>query len=324
MGMAASQARFLGLTARKTNTEYEGQQVNQQRTALANESAGLFNQMLTLTVPVPPTATDYYNMRYTYEQDGQSYEIINYSASAERSGAYDVTVRTAYDVVKYTDVTLNKNLNQVAHTLFKKEDANTGKTVYYMKFGSSSTEYALQGPVVNEKLTADKGLVPPEPGAEIKYYSFNRDGTTYYMTEAEVVNHASETGYNGIMSAYRQDNSKQVQDIPYNGVNLISDSTGKFSYITLPDGSQYELGMEEVTDDAGYDKAMNDYNYQKMLYDKTIADINAKTEVIQSQDRTLELRLKQLDTEQEALQTEMEAVKKVIEKNVENTFKTFA
>ena len=27
MGMAASQARFLGLTARKSNTEYQGQQV---------------------------------------------------------------------------------------------------------------------------------------------------------------------------------------------------------------------------------------------------------------------------------------------------------
>ena len=64
MGMAASQARFLGLTARKTNVEYEGQQVNQQRTVLSNESAGLFNQMLTLQVPTPPSATDYYNTRY--------------------------------------------------------------------------------------------------------------------------------------------------------------------------------------------------------------------------------------------------------------------
>lgn len=36
MGMSASQARFLGLTARKTNVEYEGQQVNQQRTTLSN------------------------------------------------------------------------------------------------------------------------------------------------------------------------------------------------------------------------------------------------------------------------------------------------
>ena len=59
MGMAASQARYLSLTARKTNVEYEGQQVNQERTALANQSAGLFNQMLALEVPTPPSASDY-------------------------------------------------------------------------------------------------------------------------------------------------------------------------------------------------------------------------------------------------------------------------
>jgi len=46
MGMAASQARYLALTARKTNTEWEGQQINQARTALANQSANLFNQLL--------------------------------------------------------------------------------------------------------------------------------------------------------------------------------------------------------------------------------------------------------------------------------------
>ena len=37
MGMSASQARFLSLTARKTNVEYEGQQINQQRTTLSND-----------------------------------------------------------------------------------------------------------------------------------------------------------------------------------------------------------------------------------------------------------------------------------------------
>ena len=34
MGLAASQARFLGLTARKSGVEYQGQQIKQQRTAL--------------------------------------------------------------------------------------------------------------------------------------------------------------------------------------------------------------------------------------------------------------------------------------------------
>ena len=41
MGLAATQARYLGLTARKTNVEFEGQQINQQRTALANQTSNL-------------------------------------------------------------------------------------------------------------------------------------------------------------------------------------------------------------------------------------------------------------------------------------------
>ena len=57
--MAASQARFLGLTARKTNVEYEGQQVNQQRTCLANQSANYYNQLLGMTVPTPPSIADF-------------------------------------------------------------------------------------------------------------------------------------------------------------------------------------------------------------------------------------------------------------------------
>ena len=35
MGLAASQARFLGLTARKSNNEYQAQQLNEQKLMLA-------------------------------------------------------------------------------------------------------------------------------------------------------------------------------------------------------------------------------------------------------------------------------------------------
>ena len=319
MGMAASQARFLGLTARKTNVEYEGQQVNQQRTALSNESAGLFNQMLSLQVPVPPSATDYYNMRYSFEQNGQTYEIVSYTASTTNAGKYDIIVRTALDVVNYTKVVLNNDpQTQVPQTLYSRTDDN-GNTSYYMKFGTSTTEYGLTGPSTNTPLSEANGS-----DANTRYYSYIRDGAYYYMFENDVKLNASEQGCTDKMVAFRQDNSKNVKTEPYTDVSLLADSTGKFSYITLPDGTQYELGLDEVSDDAGYDKAMNDYNYQKMLYDKTIQDINAKTEKIQAQDRSLELRLKQLDTEQEALSKEMEAIQDVIKKDVETTFKTFA
>ena len=68
---------------------------------------------------------------------------------------------------------------------------------------------------------------------------------------------------------------------------------------------------------------MNQYYYDKAQYDKQIQEVNAKIEIIQIQDKNLELKLKQLDTEENAIATEMDAVKKVISKNVESSFKTF-
>ncbi len=52
-------------------------------------------------------------------------------------------------------------------------------------------------------------------------------------------------------------------------------------------------------------------------------DINAKLDIVQQHDKSLELKLKALDTEQDAISNEMDAVKKVVDKNVEGTFKTF-
>lgn len=43
MGMAASQARYLLLTARKSDLEFTGQQINQSRMQLANITNQLFN-----------------------------------------------------------------------------------------------------------------------------------------------------------------------------------------------------------------------------------------------------------------------------------------
>lgn len=48
MGLAASQARFLALTARKSDLELTGQQINQSRMQLANVTNQLFTIMSNL------------------------------------------------------------------------------------------------------------------------------------------------------------------------------------------------------------------------------------------------------------------------------------
>ena len=94
MGMAASQARFLGLTARKTNVEFEGQQINQQRTTLSNQSANYYNQLLGMAVPVPPSVDDYTKTVYTFKDGALSNSIS--SMIAQAGGLYLISYTSSW------------------------------------------------------------------------------------------------------------------------------------------------------------------------------------------------------------------------------------
>ena len=77
MGMSASQARFLSLTARKNNVEFEGQQINQQRTTLSNESASYYSELCNLAVPTPPSIDDYTKVSYTFNDGAMTNTLIS-------------------------------------------------------------------------------------------------------------------------------------------------------------------------------------------------------------------------------------------------------
>lgn len=314
MGMAASQARFLGLTARKTNTEFEGQQVNQQRTSLANESSGLFNQMLTLKVPIPPDTNNFYNMRYTYADGSDNYEITNYAPSTTVDNAFVVNVIKS----NYVDKGYKQTLNTVA---IKQSTTTPGS--WSINVGSSTNAIT---PAQNLPLATEMGIKDSSGNINPNFYKYTDSASNkdYYMSEADFLNYTKSGDYSGSIDQYYYQSTKQTTNEKIDGVTFVDNGNGSFAKITVPGQGTMALSTERVRDDVGYQAAMSDYSYTKDLYDKTIADINAQTSVIQQQDRTLELRLKQLDTEQQALQTEMDAVSKVIDKNIESTFKTFA
>ena len=89
----------------------------------------------------------------------------------------------------------------------------------------------------------------------------------------------------------------------------------RFSFISL---------NQEETDDKAYKDAYNKYEHEKYKYDKKQQEINAKTSIIQQEDKNLELKLTRLDNERNAVNTEIEAVKKVVNDNIEKSFKTFS
>ena len=581
MGMAASQARYLALTARKTNTEYEGQQLNQARLVLANQSADLFNQMLTCSVPTCPDSNDFTTIQYSWS-DGINNEVISdyyQIGTANEEYNYVVTSYRYEDVYtgqqKYLNdpqvqaTTINNftrnpdvdyvvtRLNYIAETQAGKGDdiyvltleRNGGKhhkqleradiadkdvweeldainlrttnvNAHNAYFDAGQWKFALgttieyKNPdydpddttgthgemtsvtvtdtdeypftVVDESNEADmqalkksygglydpnktyyKASLPGTNGGSIVVYICGEDlekaknnqgdaanvemriqDTEVYYTDGKRYVSASElaainissnpivdtlyfhsaennptfTDYQAVgncklymieddeyysdktistaveqmlkdinendapnISAQRlracfDDNGQYISGSLYkftmNGrvyyttpgdldesllsahaenatadntidsqhdklayydaiyVNqkieetkkalLETDGKGRFASVKFEDDSVvYTLNCETILDEDAYADAMNQYYYKQEKYDKAIRDINAKTELIQAQDRTLELRLKKLDTEQNALQTEMEAVKKVISKNVESSFKTF-
>ena len=143
MGMAASQARFLGLTARKTNVEFEGQQINQQRTTLSNQSANYYNDLLGMSVPVPPSVDDYTKTVYTFADGALTNQITamiaqtdgSYIVSYTRQWKDDFSVVSASTSIVNTQDKVNGPYKVGATTLRNMSDAITydigGQTAYY-------------------------------------------------------------------------------------------------------------------------------------------------------------------------------------------------
>lgn len=55
----------------------------------------------------------------------------------------------------------------------------------------------------------------------------------------------------------------------------------------------------------------------------TAQALQARIAAIQAIDKALDLQLRRLDSQREAIQTELDAVKKVVTKNIQTSFKTF-
>jgi hypothetical protein len=464
MGMAASQARFLGLTARKTNIEYEGQQINQQRTALGNQTANYYNQMLGMKVPVPPAIDDYTKTIYSFE-DGSLKNTItsliagqggNYTVSYLRQWVDDFAVVAAppsivnrvettanlthltasptastatngsyveiYDAATGTTTkksvvngawetpapVANPQLPAAAGSYIIIYDASSGKstkadrtatgtagvpsantagvtltssqgnqvtstvggttpvvnsskfmigTNELRKLGNTPSQAQIladpylsslcpDGVLPNDKITKliqqeqmqmtqlDTAYGPSALGWAVRY----TQNTTTGAYEPQFFNldvlTSENTIYDGTtgqsqshIQAYRVGSQQKNEEIKGVNARLEQDATGRIINITLnpntPEQVTHALTTNTVADQMRYDDAINQYEYDKYQYDQAIQEINAKIQIIQTQDKNLELRLKQLDTEQNAIQTEMDAVSKVIQKNVESTFKTF-
>ena len=433
--MSASQARLLSLTARQSNLEFEGQQINQQRTNLSNQSANYYNSLLTMTVPTPPSTDDYTTVKYEFviggndatikqvlPQDNLGNYLVEYtttlaSIGVQENQAYKITASANNSSTKHgkldrvpagsTDA-YDENLQYYVQT-FREDDTHgtltaltneserydktrlTGNVTYYNKYGNQveATE-ALDG---SGDLKDEYTALVTKQSDEIGYSLVNiqlADRASYNaaLDRGEIVNKFQENttdntygnddvvtyaasndatfstvgaeykeaflnsgldinefyqykSSTGIRFAKKEDiersaNNSTISVMTYavasmqnehtntlTGVQIEFDTTGRISSMTDAEGNTYTMTTSTITDDDAYEDAYNQYIYDQYVYDQKQNEINAHIEILQAQDKNLELRLSQLNTEHNAIQTEMEAVQKVLSKNIETSFKTF-
>ena len=238
MGFAASQARFLSLTARLSDNEYEAQQISQQRLAITDDlddladiwSEALNNQIYMATI-------------YDEADNGATKEVV-----------------LSYDTI--TKPEFGGGLGMTIIT-------PTGRVVV-------SSEEEIPGKL--EELNQDR----PE-GEKLTMADF------YVFEQAKDI-------------ATLQNNLEQ---------------------------GNFLLAPKYNTETKDWDaKSMSALSTISKIYDKTDdaaanADYTRESKRLERQDAMLEMRLEQLEADHKAIETEMDSVQKVIDDNVENSFKTF-
>ena len=408
MGLSASQARLLSLTARQSNLEFEGQQINQQRTNLSNQSANYYNSLLTMTVPTPPSTDDYTTIKYSFviggndatiaqvlPQDNKGNYLVEYtttlaSIGVQENTAYKITASAnasstktgkAEQVADPTEA-YNADLQYYVQT-FREDDEHgeytalnnnserysddrvaAGDVTFYDKFGNQVDKTAaLDNGKLKDEYTA---LVKKESdeigystvsiqladrasyqnaldkGEKVTKFQENTSDNTYGSDNVVTYSASNDTTFSTVGSEYKEafinaglDINEYYQYKSSTGIrfakkedveksaNIEFDTTGRISSMTDAEGNTYTMTASTETDDNAYEDAYNQYTYDQYVYDQKQNEINAHIEILQAQDKNLELRLSQLNTEHSAIQTEMDAVNKVISKNIETSFKTF-
>ena len=337
MGLAASQARFLGLTARKSNIEYQGQQINQARTALSNEVMNLYEKYNRLDVPVPPSVNNYTKTVYTVDSTYENYQITGFSkiTSGEYKGYYNVNLSYEDEIAKayiYTAKDAIINATKSGDT-FSKLSFTIGTNIYTYDAGDKDNSTITK---ISGDYSKYEGLQTIMKARGYKdgtvFYMYRNNNTSYYTTENDLKTTAyDEHGvYYGNYNFDYQGTQKKDKTISAKAA-LTQEASGRLSTITVVEckddpslvNTTHSITTGSQDDQRAYEDAMNQYYYAKQRYEQQVETINKKTEKLQAEDKALELKLNQLDTEQKAISTEMDSVTKVIEDTIDSVFKTF-
>ena len=292
MGMSASQARFLQLTARKSNVEYQAQRINFERLQLADKSAAAsaaYNEKLSNR-----------KMVYTFNTGKGTQDVdVTYSNYKNYMNQQLDGLETSANKMFLVSSSGNKIIVGSEEDMKKIIDSNK-KTV------SGSEEEINKAKELYDK-TEDITTLDPDTIALAKIDITESSGD-YHSTEV------SKFDVSDFMIVDDLDNQDAFQRAIEEGIYYFATYDEK-----AEGGPKFKTeawdSLQAGSIKEEYDKS--DDARAQAEYDKAQSQI-------QSKDKKLELQLDKLNTEREALETEMESVQKVIDDNVESSFKVFS
>lgn len=239
MGLSASSLRLAMLTARKSSLEFEGQQINQQRLSLSNQTAALFNAMLTMQVPTPPDPTEFSKMVYTFNKGDGLSTLLNVSRNSSGAFSHDVT----YIGPKTDNVLMKKQLNNVG---FKHENGQMAAII-------DGLSYALSLNGNQEKLeeyVKTKNTYDNVKNVETQMQALNQMPQDKELSSSQMKQYFEALG----LSSYNTPKQGKVDDVKtmddafknvYNSGEYIKNNvTIKYASSTLPNG----ISLSDKTD----------------------------------------------------------------------------
>ena len=226
MGMSASQARYLSLTARKSDLEYRGQQINQSRLMLSNQSANLYSSMLSMSVPTPPVETDYMKDVYTFSMNGDTVTLTSSKLSMGRDGYnYDII----YSRPESKNILASSATSDVQRSITRSA-SKTGKTVdaSYFKVATTYDDSAAVSKTPNvSKMVEISNTSNPEYVAGIGTGTGTNDINSEDIHNASLGNKDATIGTNdGYYSIYNMINGKKASEAKKPDKNTSAMSSG--------------------------------------------------------------------------------------------------
>jgi len=300
MGLSASQARFLQLTARRSNVEYQAQQINFERLQLANQQTLITNE---------------YNEKMSNRK-------ITYSFNnGEGLQTVDLTYQNYKNYMNQQNIDFNSHKKMylvsssgnkiiVANEQDKADIINANKTTVASKTAiENAKEKAANAKSEDELDEETKRLLNLDiTNCELEEIKDDNGNSTFYYINRQFND-------NDFMIVNDLEDVDNFQDAILNGIyhfaTLEKDTTTNKNKLVSESWDTINSGALTEVYDVSDDKAAE-------------SEYSALQSKIQNKDKKLEMELNKLETERNAITTEMEAVQKVIDDNVERSFKAFS